>query len=197
MRSIKWLSGVAVILFATAGLARADDLARVVGEDDTTFAARVLVLPGGSNPHITAADWNGTPTLFVDFQTANDDPERMVMALRRQSSGGYRAIKVTAGEQEGGMPDVAAIGFANADRDAAKELIVILTWPQQHYDVNGTLYEVRIFDDPAPGVDALTMLKLSRRFDAGCDCSRRDGSVDHYRFKTVALVRAELRRLGY
>ena len=190
-------AGVVLVLAGAFGPTRPSGIERAAGETDAAFVGRALQLPPSADAHVTAANWNGVATLFVDHQTVAEYPERIVTALQRQPTGGYRAIEVTVGEQEGGTPDIAAIGFANADRDPAKELIVILAWPQQHYDVEGTLYEVRLFDDPKPGRSALTPLRLSHRFGAGCDCGRRDGTSSHFRFKTVAAVKAALRRLGY
>jgi len=43
----------------------------------------------------------------------------------------------------------------------------------------------------------LQPLKVSRHFGVGCDCGRRNGATTHYRFMTIAAVKAELRRLGY
>ncbi len=36
--------------------------------------------------------------------------------------------------------------FANADTDSTRELIIIASWQQQHYDVNGKLYGTYVFD---------------------------------------------------
>lgn len=177
--------------------ASAQTLDRAPGENDASFATRVLGLPKEAEPHTTLAAWNGVPTLFVDYKTGDADPERPLVALQRMAAGGYRTIQVTLGEQEGGTPDILAIGFANADRDPDKELIIILAWPQVHYDFSGTLYEVRLFDAPKPGQAELTLLSVSRKFGMGCECGRRDGPDEHYRFKTVAAVKAELKRLGY
>ena len=177
--------------------ARAQDVSRAAGESDLAFAARSLQLPKEAHPHTTDTTWNGHPTLFVDYETPAADPERQIVALQQQPGGGYRILQVTLGEQEGATPGLVAIGLANADRDPAQELIVILAWPQQHYDVEGTLYEVRIFDDPKPGQTALTQLKSSHKFDATCDCGWRDGTSKRFRFKTIAAVKAELKRLGY
>jgi len=179
--------------------AQAQDFARNLGESDKAFAARILHLPKGKEPNVTAAAWNGAPTLFVDYETGReeDSPERPLVALQRQPSGTYRLLRVTVGETEGGRPNIAAIGFANADRDPAKELIVILTWDTRHLDVEGTSYEVRIFDDPQGGQTSLKMLKLSDHFGADCECSWSDGSSRRYRFKTIAAVKAELKKLGY
>jgi hypothetical protein len=180
-----------------SGAARAQDFSRKAGESHLAFAKRVLNLSDGADAHVTTAVWNSVPTLFVDYETPDEDGERLLLALRETPAGRFGKINVTTGEQEGGVPDIAAVGFANADHDAAKELIVILAWPQRHYDTNGTLYEVRIFDDPRPGQTALTLLKVSDKFGVGCDCASHDGKSTTFRFKTVAAVKAELKRLGY
>lgn len=194
--------GVAMVCVAWLGFglnAHAGDFARAAAESDKAFAARVLHLPPGNAFNVTAAAWNGAPTLFVDYETGReeDSAERPLVALQRQTSGAYRLLHVTTGETEGGRPDIAAIGFANADRDPAKELIVILAWSNEHLDVSGTLYEVRIIDDPHPGQTSLSTLKLSNHFGVECDCSWSDGSSKRYRFKTIAAVKAELKKLGY
>jgi len=176
----------------------AQDLHRAAGESDVAFAARAFGLVGRAEPQVTAAEWNGAPTLFVDWLDGEgDNAERRLAALQREASGAYRKLTVTVGESEGGPPEVAAVGFANADRDPAKELIVILAWPVRHYDVDGTFYGVRLFAAPQPGQESLSLLKLSRHFGEGCDCERRDGPPTRYQFKTIAAVKAELKRLGY
>jgi hypothetical protein len=188
------------LALAAVGLARAQELAPQPNESDLAFAVRALRLPPADAPHVTVAEWNGVRTLFVDYKTKGSDPqtaERPIVALLRQPSGGYRAVDVTLGEQEGGTPDLVALGFANAGSDPGKELIVILGWPVRHYDVDGTMYQVRLFDAPKLGQTALTPLSVTRRFGAGCECSWRTGASKRYRFKSVDAVKAELRRLGY
>jgi hypothetical protein len=197
MKRLRFLSSLGLVLACASSLAHAQDFARAPGEGDLAFATRVLRLTPDCDAHVTAATWNGVATLFVDYQTSGDDPERPLVALQRGPSGAYRAIRVTVGEQEGGTPDIAALGFANAGGGPAKDLIVILAWPQRHADVEGTLYEVRIFDDPKPGQTALTLSKVSQKFGSECDCDRRDGASEHAPFKTIAAVKAELKRLGY
>jgi hypothetical protein len=63
--------------------------------------------------------------------------------------------------------------------------------------VSGTLCEVRIFDAPKPDHLALNLLKISDHFGFECDCEWRDGRRRHFRFKTIAAVKTELKRLGY
>jgi hypothetical protein len=197
MKPFRLLTGLALAFVCFCADAQAQRLDRAPGENDQAFATRALALPKAAEPHTTLATWNGLSTLFVDYTTGDADPERPLVALQQQPAGGYRTLQVTLGEQEGGTPDILALGFANADRDPDKELIVILAWPQVHYDFGGTLYEVRLFDAPKPGQAELTLLPVSAKFGAGCDCDRRDGPSEHYRFKTVAAVKAQLKRLGY
>ena len=190
---------IGFVLITASGLASADtlDFSRNAGENDLAFAARVLQFSTDADPHTIATTWNGISTLFVDYTTTDNYPERPLVALQQQPNGRYRAIRVTLGEQEGGTPDIVAIGFARASRSPTKDLVVILAWTQRHYDFGGTLYEVRIFDTPKPDQTALTLLKISEHFGSECDCGWRDGTTKHFRFKTIAAVKTELKRLGY
>lgn len=190
-------------LFVLLAAAPAPDWRLEPGETPAHFAARALGQPE-NELSIVDASWNGRRTLFADYQRGELQNNytvsfRELFALVQQPDGAWRKIAVTTGEEEGGDAEVAAIGFANADRDADRELIVILKWPQQHYDYSGTFYEVRLFDTPVPGKPALTYLEgLSKKFGGvGCECSSREGGDTHYRFKTIAAVKQELKRLGY
>ena len=194
MKNSATLLATVALLFAASD-ARAQDVTRSPTETDEAFARRALHLSDSAEMHVVSAAWNGTPTLFVDYVDNNE--ERPLFALQREPAGAYRKLTVTLGEQEGGTPDIEAIGFANADKDPAKELIVILGWNQQHADVSGTLYEVRIFDDLKPGRTSLTQLKISDHFGSECDCDWKDGTHKRFRYKTIAAVKAELERMGY
>ncbi|MCI4589622.1 hypothetical protein MOK15_05900 [Sphingobium sp. BYY-5] len=160
-------------------------------------AARRLGLPVEA-VHTTPATWNGRAVVFADYLTGKEgEEERQLVML--SGSMNNAPVSVTVGEQEGGVPEVAAIGFANADSDAAKELIVILTWEIRHYDVSGTLYDVRILDDWKDGQNALVPVKaaeqLFERYD--CDCGWRDGSSETAEVKTITAVKQVLKRAGY
>lgn len=160
-------------------------------------AARRLGLPAEA-VNVTPAAWNGRAVIFADYLAGpQDEAERQLVMLSEQGNGA--PVSVTIGEQEGGSPDIAAIGFANADRDAARELIVILAWHIRHYDVSGTLYDIRILDDWKPGQTALVPVKATERlFDHyACDCGRRDGPDQVAMVKTIAAVKQVLKRAGY
>jgi hypothetical protein len=191
-------------LFLLGAGASPAELRPAPGESAGLFAARVL---GQNEPdfHVLDLSWNGRHTLFADYPVHIGSGERAhsgiaLVALEEQAGGAYRRIAVTTAEEDGGDPEIAAIGFANADRDPAKELIVILAWPQIHYDYGGSFYEVQILDTPRRGAPRLARLDaLSKHFGDGCDCDFRDGhrKPEHYRYKTIAAVKAELHRLGY
>jgi hypothetical protein len=179
-------------------VSQAQTFTRAPAESARSFADRTLHLPApadGDDIHVLETKWNGHAVLFVDYPEQND---RMVVALEQQPDGAYRKVDVTDGEEEGGLASVAAIGFAKAEKSPDQQLIVILAWPVQHAVSEGTLYEVRIFEDAKPGQTALTLLKpISDKLSAnGCDCDQ-DGKTNHFRFKTIAAVKAELKRLGF
>lgn len=163
--------------------------------------ALTLLKVDPEDAHTVEATWNGLQTVFVDYPSVRDasgGTDREIYAVRR-SNGRLSAIKVAHVEQNGGDPEVAAIGFANADNDPAKELIVILAWPQVHYDYGGRFLEVKVFDDLMRGQSTLPPLSnLSKHFGLGCECSYRDQrKPQRYRFATIASVQKELRRLGF
>lgn len=161
--------------------------------------ARRLIGPeaAGADAHLIDTLWNRRRTLFVDYPGGED---RVLVALQRRPGGGWQRFDAARGEPEGGPARVAAIGFANADRDPARELIVILAWTIRHYDVAGTLYSVRILDDPSPGRRSLAPLPTLARLGLaaeGCDCDRRDEADERFPLATIAAVRRALRRGGY
>ena len=117
-----------------------------------------------------------------------------------KSTDTYEKILIRNFEEEGDTPKIEAVFFANADKDKARELIVICSWLQRHYDVNGTLYGTFIFDDLRPGANPATLVFLegvSERVSGDCDCEWRDGRKKTSKYKTAASVKAGLKRLGF
>ncbi len=180
--------------------------------DPALRTSLALTLPDSVNPddvHLLRTVWNGTPVVFADYHvrktaegrivsdadsTADDEDDVILTAFVRADDG-YHVIHVDTLEDEGGPADIAAIAFANADKDKARELILLVTWPQVHYAVYGAFYEVHVFDDLDAGAKPLTA--ISKHFGLGCECSFDDGREETYRFKTVTAIRGELSRMGY
>lgn len=205
MKPLTLISAIALIWFCALTGAQAQDIVREPSETDSAFAGRVLLLNENSDPHVVAAEWNGVPTLFVDYQAISpEQTERFVVALMRQPDGRYRLVHVTAGEEEGGVAQLAAIGLARTDHSRSQSLITIVTWGQDHPTlVEGTEYEVGIFGAPRPGQTTLTPLRISRHFGGGCECWHGDGPPSHpeyhsrFRYRTIAAIRRELHRLRF
>jgi len=195
-------------------------ITRKPGETAQIFAERALGLPANSgdshaDAHFLETDWNGKTVVFADylvvrkgFDAKSKEPfditNRVLVALEDTGRGEYRKLDVTVGEEDGGIADIAAIGFANADKDPAKELIVILKWVQSlHAFYEGTEYEVRIFDDAKLGQSGLAYLKpISASFGGPvCDCNYSEDNVHvrktRARFKTIADVKRHLKQLGF
>ena len=117
-----------------------------------------------------------------------------------QSPNTYQRILIENFEPEGGDPRIEAAFFANADKDAAKELIVICSWPQQHYDVSGTLYATFVFDDVRSGTNPTKLNYLegvSQQVSGSCDCTDRNGKRRTSKYKTAVSVKLGLKRLGF
>lgn len=115
-----------------------------------------------------------------------------------KSTDTYEKILIENFEEEGATPKIETVFFANADKDKAKELIVICSWLQRHYDVGGTLYRTFVFDDLRPNTSKLTFLEsVSERVSGDCDCEWRDGRKKTSKYKTAASVRAGLKKLGF
>lgn len=160
-------------------------------------AAQRLGLPVEA-VNVTPAAWNGRGRVFADYLTGKEGEEERQLVMLAETMDAP-PVRVTIGEQEGGAPRIAAIGFANADRDKAKELIVILAWDIRHYDVSGTMYDVRILDDWKPRQRALKPVVSAERLfkHYECDCGRRDGPDTIAKFQTIAAVKQALKRAGY
>ena len=118
----------------------------------------------------------------------------------QKSVNSYEKILIHSFGEEGDTPQIEAVFFANADKDKAQELIVICSWQQRHYDVNGTLYGTFIFDDLNHLTDSGSLKYLetiSNKVSGGCDCNYRDGRKGNKKFNSAAKVKAGLRKLGF
>jgi hypothetical protein len=110
-------------------------------------------------------------------------------------------VKTTLGpiDTEGGDPFIESVFFANADTDKVKELLVIASWPQVHYEVSGTLYGTFVFNyEFSSATTEWNFLQgISEKLSGGCECQWSDGSSKKAKFKTAFQVKKELKRLGF
>lgn len=126
------------------------------------------------------------------------DCKQIVGYVYLPQGGEYKKTLIHHFEQEGGNPKIESVFFANANNDRIKEIIVIVSWPVDHYDVSGTLYGTYVFGLPQADSSRLTFLKdVSSKLDGGCECWRRDGPQEKARYKTAAEVKVGLKKLGF
>jgi hypothetical protein len=108
----------------------------------------------------------------------------------------YRDVSFGPIEEDGGYPEIISVFFANADKDKARELIVLCKYEQRHYDYEGDFYETFIFDNPSKQNELTYYHRLSKKF-FGCECGWRNGKTQIAKYKTAKEVRAELKKLGF
>jgi hypothetical protein len=109
---------------------------------------------------------------------------------------GHLYLPVGKIEEDGGYPEIISVFFANADKDKARELIVLCKYEQRHYDYEGDFYETFIFDNPSKQNELTYYHRLSKKF-FGCECGWRNGKTQIAKYKTAKEVRAELKKLGF
>jgi hypothetical protein len=149
--------------------------------------------------------WGHKKTVLAFYETESkisDQTDRKIVGyiFLSQDANTYQKILIGTFEPEGGDPKIEAVFFANADQDKVKELIVICSWLQRHYDFSGTLYGTFIFDDLRTGTSPTELSFLesaSRQVSGDCECEWRNGKKRISRYKTAASVRAGLRKLGF
>ena len=134
---------------------------------------------------------------YDDSADANTGYNRIDGHLFLQKSPGqYRDIYFGPIAEDGGYPEVLSVFFANADSDAAKELIILCKYPQSHADYNGDFYETFIFDNPGPKTQLAYLKKTSEKF-TGCECNWRNGKTEVAQYKITAAVKAGLKKKSF
>src|SRR6476620_3921700 len=139
--------------FAFSQLAKKEE-----NETIEQFATRQKPANSEISHKIIETKWNGRPIVvaFYDqlYKLPKDkDPDqqnyhRIIGKFYERIAGNeFRAINIDEFDSEGGNPVIESLFFANADNDEAKEMIVVVSWEQRHYDVEGVLYGTFIYDN--------------------------------------------------
>ena len=183
---------------------RAQTVARQPAESPEAFAKRMMPAQHKlAHPVLEVSTWGGNAKSIIALYGFNNPTNRnggfnqingYLYLLTAPNQ--YRKILFGPLEENGGYPEVLAVFFANADNDAAKEMLVLCRIPQQHYDYTGAFYETYIFDNPDQTNELKIFGTLSNLF-SGCDCSRRDGTVETAKYQTAAAIKAGLKKMGY
>ena len=197
-------------LFFSASISNAQIITRLDSERIEQFILRQKPDSSELTSKILETKWNSTSVIIAFYKKTyklpkENDPDQqdysqIVGTIFIQSdSNSYRKYLIDIFDSEGGDPIIKSVSFANADKDTKKELIIIVSWNQVHYDVGGTLYGTFIYDNLLnTNQPSLSLMKeLSEKLDGGCDCSWRDGSVKKAKFKNASDIKIGLTKLGY
>ncbi|RZK89946.1 MAG: hypothetical protein EOO98_09340 [Pedobacter sp.] len=202
---------ISILLFwTTLSFGQIQLVPRKDNETAEQFAERQKPENSTLTHKVLETKWNGNPTIISLYDITYKLPEEndpgqqtyhKIIGFVFSELGKNTYSKVTFGtiDTEGGNPSIETIFFANADNDKAKEIIIIGSWEQRHYDVNGTLYGTYVFDNQTieKTFDLKFLEEISKKLDGGCECNWRDGTNKKSKFKTASEVKKELTRLGY
>jgi hypothetical protein len=156
---------------------------------------------------IESNEWSTTKSFVafykLTYKLPNDDMEYEdilgYLYVPINKSNVYRRVLIDTIECEGGKAQIISIFFANADKDNERELVVLIDWPVQHYQIYGNFYETRIYDN-LPGNSLLERLpklsKVGQKVSGGFDGDREEETVKA-RYKTAKEIREGLKKLGY
>lgn len=190
-----------ILLTLTPG--HSQDVIRLENENIQTFMNRII--PDSmkfAHQIIETKNWDslGAIIAFYGFDDTNDINIGFNQIYGHvficQDSLKYREITFGPILEDGGMPEIIAVSFANTDKDKKKELIVLCTYDQKHYDYEGTFYETYIYDTPTNTDKLLFLNNLNEHF-YGCECSFRNGQVKTAKYKTIKDVKRQLDKMGY
>lgn len=183
---------------------------RLYKESTEQFVTRFK--PENSKLSLSVLDtkWDMKPVIISFYEQTyklpvQDDPDqqdysRVIGEIFFQTdSNHYNRFIVDTIESEGGDPKIESVFFANADKDKNKEVIIIVSWPQVHAGVRGTLYGTYVYDDLLKNSEKkLRYIKnISQKLSGGCECKYEDGKSGKAKFKKAPDIKAELKRLGY
>lgn len=183
---------------------------RLFNESAEQFATRVKPDSSILTHKVIETKWNSTSVIIAFYQQTyklpkQNDPNQqdylhiIATIFIQADSNHYTKFLIDTIGTEGGDPNIENVSFANADKDTRKELIIIVSWEQRHYDVYGILYGTFVYDDVLtnPKMKLNFIKEISEKLNGGCDCSRSDGTNDKAKFKTSDDIKKELKRLRY
>lgn len=208
---MRHLINIIILLFwTTLSFGQIQLIARKDKETVEQFAERQKPENSTLTHKVLNTKWNGNSTIISLYDITyklpkenNPDQQIYHKIVGFVFSELYKNFysKVTFGtiDTEGGNPLIEAIFFANADNDKAKEIIIIASWKQRHYDVNGTLYGTYVFDNKTiqKTFDLKFLEDISKKIEAECECNWSDGTSKKSKFKTASEIKNELIRLGF
>jgi len=201
---------IILLLWTALSFGQMQLIARNAEETAAQFAERQKPKNATLTHNVIEALWNGNSTIISLYDlpyklSLENDPDQQTyhkiigFVFSELDKNTYSKVTFGPIDTEGGSPSIETVFFANADNDKAKELLLIASWEQRHFEVNGTLYGTYVFDNETieKSFDLKLLEEISKKLDGGCECTWSDGTSKKSRFKTAAAVKKELVKLGY
>lgn len=202
---------ITILLFwTTLSFAQIQLIPRKDNETAVQFAERQKPENSTLKDKVLETKWNGNSTIISLYDVTyklpkESDPDQQTyhkivgFVFSELDKNTYSKVTFGTIDTECGSPSIETIFFANADNDKAKEIIIITSWEQKHYDVNGTLYGTYVFDNETieKTFDLKFLEEISKKLDGSCESIWSDGTNCKSKFKVASQVKKELVRLGF
>ncbi|MFX4153706.1 hypothetical protein ACOL23_02040 [Aliarcobacter butzleri] len=123
-----------------------------------------------------------------------------ILIIPTEQKNKFQKVELPPIKQEGGSPFVSSVFYVNIDNDIEEELLIIIRWPQRHYDYSGTFYKVYVYDFIKNKDNSFTVQfkeDISKKLECS-DIVLRDGNkINDCNFEDAKGVKRYLRKLGY
>ncbi len=186
-----------IFVFVFSSFSYGQVVSRSAEETAVQFAKRLQPQNTIIVHKIIETQWDLKPVLIALYKQQSDNQIIIKIYVQTQQNK-YSVFRASNIDCEGGEPQIESVFFANGDKDKAKELFLIVTWEQRHYNISGVLYGTFVYDDLSTNSNGELIYKknVSQKLDGGFE-GFRDGESVIAKFKTAKTIRAELKRLGY
>lgn len=177
---------------------------RALGEQASVLLTRIGAAKSSlAHPPIETRVWGAADPAVLGFYVTPKENDGEInheidgIVLEPLGGGKYDKIIIDHFGVEGGDPKIETVFFAAVGTNPTKRLFIIVSWPVQHANVNGTLYATYIYEPPEKsGAKKLFYLEsLSNKLSGGCDCVRTDEPSTKAVFKNAAAIRAALAKM--
>lgn len=204
-----------LIVFLSASVsAHSQTITRRPNETAEAFVKRSFSIDELPHPVIETSEWDSTKKVIIFFKNDEDGVDVTGYILTPVNGNSYYITLIDTFYQQGAQlqPKIETVFFANADKDSAREIIII-TKAEAHppryadQDFSGYFYNVAVYDNPViPNpvkrlhyFDKLSE-KLSEDSFEGSTFDKQTGKLikkETAKYKTVSSIRQALKNMGY
>lgn len=185
---------------------------RLPGENAETFVKRAFKIEDDlPHPVIESEEWDSVKKVIIFFKLFDEGNIGYLLTPMQNNTYTITLIDTLFDQGGQGVPIIESVSFANADKDSAREIIVMIKAPvkapryAEQYG-EGFYYDTYIYDNPLlpnPAKRLHYFEDISNKLSAGFDGSyyrAKDGKFvnkETAKYKDVASVRAALKQMGY